>query len=48
VKSIRKRLKEKSFAAKIDRETVYLGVEKLEVEMSDHIANLIQFFNVLS
>ena len=48
VKSIGKRLKTKSFAAKIDRETIYMGCEKLGVEINDHIAKLIQFFAVLS
>lgn len=47
VKSINKRLKEKSFAAKIDRETIYMGCEKLGVPVSDHIANLIDYFSVL-
>jgi len=46
-KSIRKRLKEKSFAAKIDRETIYLGCEKMEIEINDHVSNLIKFFGVL-
>lgn len=44
VKSIKKRLKEKSFAAKIDRETIYLGVENLNIDLGDHIENLIKFF----
>ena len=47
VKSILKRLKTKSFAAKIERETIYMGCEKLGVDLNDHIANLIQFFAVL-
>ncbi len=47
VKSIKKRLKSKAFAAAIDRETVYLGCEKLGVELDDHIANLIGFFGKL-
>ncbi|MEL7220557.1 MAG: HD domain-containing protein [Bacteroidota bacterium] len=47
VKSIKKRLKEKSFAAKIDRETVYLGAEKLGMELGEHIQHLIGFFAVL-
>lgn len=46
-KSILKRLKTKSFAAKIDRETIFRGCEKLGVELNEHIANLIQFFAVL-
>jgi len=47
VKSIGKRLKTKSFAAKIERETIYMGCEKLGVQLNDHITNLIQFFSVL-
>ncbi len=47
VKSIKKRLKEKSFAAKIDRETIYMGCEKLGVDITDHITNLISFFGNL-
>jgi len=44
VSSIKKRLKEKAFAAKIDRETIYLGSEKLGIDLDTHIANLITFF----
>ena len=47
VNSILKRLKTKAFAAKIERETIYLGCEKLGVELDDHIGNLIRFFTVL-
>ena len=43
VSSINKRLKEKGFAAKIERETIYRGVEALGVTLDDHIANLIKF-----
>lgn len=46
-KSIRKRLKEKAFAAKIDRETIYMGCEKLGVSVEDHVVNLIGFFGAL-
>jgi len=48
VSSIKKRLAEKTFAAKIDRSTIYLGCETLEVSLDDHIANLIKFFKDLS
>ena len=44
VKSIKKRLKSKAFAAKIDRETIYMGCEKLGVELGEHIGNLIRFY----
>jgi len=47
VSSIKKRLKEKAFAAKIERETIYLGVEKLAVDLDEHIGNLIKFFSKL-
>ena len=44
VKSIKKRLKSKAFAAKIDRETIYMGCEHLGVTIEEHVGNLIQFF----
>ena len=44
VKSIKKRMKSKAFAAKIDREIIQMGCDKFGIEMGDHIANLIQFF----
>lgn len=47
-KSIKKRLKEKAFAAKIDRESIYMGCEKLGVSVDDHVVNLISFFRQLS
>ena len=43
-KSIRKKIKDKSFAAKVDRATIELGCEHLDVPIEDHIGNLIQFF----
>ena len=48
ISSINKRLKEKSFAAKIERETIYRGCEKLGVDLNEHISNLIKFFSNLS
>ncbi|MEX0933575.1 MAG: HD domain-containing protein [Candidatus Paceibacterota bacterium] len=47
VSSIKKRLKEKAFAAKIDRDTIYLGVEKLGLDLDTHIEHLIHFFSSL-
>jgi predicted hydrolase (HD superfamily) len=41
--SIRKKFKEPSFAAKIDRATIELGCQHLGVPLDDHIANLIRF-----
>ncbi len=46
--SIGKRIKDKTFAAKIDRDTIYRGCEVLGVSLEDHIANLIKFFSPLS
>ncbi len=45
--SIKKRLAEKSFAAKIERETIYRGCEALGVTVDEHIANLIKFWKDL-
>jgi predicted hydrolase (HD superfamily) len=45
--SIKKRIKEKDFARKIDRETIYMGCEKLGVDLDTHIQNLIRFFSML-
>ena len=42
--SINKRLKEKAFAAKIHRESIYRGCELLGVPLDEHINNLIKFF----
>ncbi len=42
--SIVKRLKEKAFAAKIHRATIYRGCELLGIELTEHINNLIKFF----
>ena len=43
--SIKKRLTEKSFAAKIDREVINRGCEYLGVGLDEHIANLIKFWS---
>ena len=40
-KSVRKKLKQPSFAAGVHREDVYKGAEELGVELDDHIANVI-------
>lgn len=44
LKSIKSRLKEKAFAAKIDRETIYRGCDSLGIPLDEHIENLIRFF----
>ncbi|MBI5767362.1 MAG: HAD family hydrolase [Verrucomicrobia bacterium] len=46
--SIRKKIKEPAFAAKVDRRTIYLGCEHLGVSVDDHVANLIGFFAPLA
>ena len=48
VSSIRKKLKDTTFAAKIDRGTVAMGCEHLGVPLDEHIANLITFFAPLA
>lgn len=40
-KSVIKKLKDKGFAAKVERDEVYTGVELLGVELKDHIAFII-------
>ena len=47
VSSIKRRLAEKSFAAKIERETIHRGADALGVPLDDHIANLVKFFATL-
>lgn len=46
--SIRKKFKEPSFAAKIDRATIELGCQHLGVPLDEHIANLIRFLAPLN
>lgn len=41
-KSVIKKLKDKGFAAKVERDEVYGGVEKLSVELEAHIRFIIQ------
>ncbi len=45
--SIKKRLNEKAFAAKIDRTVINRGIEALGVTLDDHVAHLITFFTGL-
>src|SRR5690348_2173560 len=40
-KSVRKKLKQPSFAAGVSRDDVYQGAELLELELDEHIANVI-------
>jgi predicted hydrolase (HD superfamily) len=45
--SIKKKIKEPAFAAKVDRKTIFVGCEHLGVSVDDHVANLIKFFAAL-
>jgi predicted hydrolase (HD superfamily) len=45
--SIKKKLKEPAFAAKVDRRTIYLGCEHLGVPIDTHVDNLIRFYALL-
>jgi putative nucleotidyltransferase with HDIG domain len=40
-KSVRKKLKQPSFAAGVHRDEVYAGAEGLELELDDHIRNVV-------
>jgi putative nucleotidyltransferase with HDIG domain len=42
VKSVKKKMKDKSFAAKISREDIQRGVEDLGVPMEEHIATVLE------
>lgn len=42
--SIKKKIKEPAFAAKVDRKTILLGCEHLGVPLDAHVENLIGFF----
>jgi predicted hydrolase (HD superfamily) len=41
--SIKKKIKEPSFAAKVDRSTIFRGCEHLGVALDDHVANVVKF-----
>lgn len=40
-KSVKKKLKDRAFAAAVSRDDVYAGVEELEVNLDEHIARVI-------
>lgn len=42
--SVTKRLKDKRFAANVNREDIALGVELIGIPIAEHITNLIRFF----
>jgi predicted hydrolase (HD superfamily) len=41
-KSVRKKLKDKAFAAKVDRQIIHQGVELLDVDLAEHIGFVIE------
>ena len=41
-KSVRKKLKQPSFAAGVHREDVYKGAEELGVELDEHIRTIVE------
>ena len=47
-KSIKKKIKEPTFAAKVDRQTIFLGCEHLGVTLDEHVDNLIRFLAPLA
>jgi putative nucleotidyltransferase with HDIG domain len=46
--SIKKKIKDTAFAAKVDRKTIALGCEHLGVTIDQHVDHLIQFFAPLA
>lgn len=46
--SIKKKFKEPSFAAKIDRTVIQLGCDHLGIPLDEHIANLVRFLAPLA
>lgn len=47
-KSVKKKLKDKSFAAKVNRDDIYQGVEELGVDMDEHIDFVIKAIQEIS
>lgn len=47
-KSVKKKIKDKSFAAKMDRGRMQLGIEELGVEMNDHLQLMIEALQGIS
>jgi putative nucleotidyltransferase with HDIG domain len=46
--SIKKKIKEPAFAAKVDRKTIYVGCEHLGITVDAHVDNLIRFLATLN
>jgi predicted hydrolase (HD superfamily) len=46
--SIKKKIKEPAFAAKVDRRTIFVGCEHLGITVDEHVDNLIKFFGPLA
>jgi len=42
VKSVKKKLKQPSFAASVNRDDIYEGAEDLGLDLNDHISNMIE------
>jgi len=47
-RSVRKKLKQPSFAAGVHREEVYRGAEELGLDLDEHIANVIEFMRPIA
>lgn len=47
-KSIKKKIKDKGFAAKVDRTTIFTGCEHLGIDLDEHVNHLIRFLAPLS
>ena len=45
-KSVKKKLKQKSFAASVSRDDIYLGIEELDVDLTEHIQFVIDALKV--
>jgi putative nucleotidyltransferase with HDIG domain len=46
-KSIKKKIKDHGFAAKVDRATIFTGCEHLGIDLDEHVNNLIRFLGEL-